>query len=120
MEKHEALRLGYVYAGGYEHSKELIKEKQKKYKGYKTVICPERYSGYERSAGAVRGKISGYSIYVERKYQIDLEVMQLKRTLSEVDFYKEQLRKEYESKVADFELKVKRNKQRLLELLTQI
>lgn len=84
MKKSDAIEKGYSFTGSYGR-KEEMKTRQKEdkdYKGYKTVLVPEKSDGYSRSAGDYRGRITGYSIYAERKYFIDNSIRDLESRIS--------------------------------------
>jgi len=78
MKESQAREKGFSFTGAYGRTKEEMKIKQKdRYKGYKTVIVPEKSDGYSRSAGDYKGRITGYSIYAERKYFIEENIKNL-------------------------------------------
>ena len=121
MEKHEALEKGYSFTGVYERSKEMVKEKQKslEYCSYRTVICPSRQTGYERSCGAKKGQISGYCLFVEAKYHEDKQIEKLKEKINNAQKNRDILKKEYEEKLAKFELEVEEAKTQLIKIVSK-
>lgn len=115
MEKHEAQSKGYSFTGVYERNKEIVKSKQQEYKGYKTVICPSRASGYERN-GSKKGSIQGYCLYIEAKFFKDKLIQQCQEKLSKAQIQRDLLKKEYEAKLVALESDLKDTEIKLAEL----
>ena len=118
MEVQEAHQKGYRFTGSYERDKTSIKTKQKfKYAGFKTVLVPERASGYERN-GSKKGQITGYSIYAEEKYFIARRKGELENRIGFIPSKLEKLKDEYEKKKAEMLLE-EENMKAELELLNK-
>lgn len=116
MNKQEAYDKGYNFTGVYNSDKDQVKQRQEEFKGYKTVIVPAKQSGYERSAGARKGQICGYSLYAEAKYFEDKTKKELQLKLNRADNHRAFLKAEYEQKLAKFDSEMIEVENQLKEL----
>ena len=97
MREKQAEEKGYRFTGSYGRDKDEIKERAKEYKakGYKVVVVDEPDSKLSRGGGGM-----GYSVFAERKYFIDQEVIKLEKILSSVELLKQNALDEYNQKLS--------------------
>lgn len=107
----EARERGYVFTGIYGWDKEVIKDRQKaEFIGYKTLLVNVPASPLSR------GGMTGYSVYVEPRYERDRRISKLRERIIQEDDRLAHAKAEYEALVASIKTETQSCRDQLKQL----
>lgn len=117
MNEQQAREKGLTYTGYYERSKDALQGKLDEFHRlkYKAAIITVPDNPLSRGVIGV-----GYSIYVEKRYRVDREIVVIKKLLQDIPDNLKQARIKYDVEVAEICLKEATLRDRLSKLIESI
>lgn len=107
----EARARGYVFTGIYDWDKEKVKERQKEFVGYKTLLVTVPADPLSRGSHG-----TGYSVYVEPRYERDRRISKLRERIVQEDDRLAHAKAEYEALVASIKTETQSCRDELKQL----